>query len=89
MKKVIFKGLGPTGNIVYEGKLIEDGAIIEMKKDIADAYIKSGLAYEIMDEQEAIKIQKQVLKNKERRDKVLKESENENKKKTTKKGGSK
>lgn len=85
MKKVIFKGLGPTGNIVYEDKLIEDGAIIEMKKDIADAYIRSGVAHEIIDEQEAIKIQKQVLKNKERREEVLKAAE----KKSRKKGGSK
>lgn len=81
MKKVIFKGLGPGGNIVHEGKLIEDGAIVEMKEGIADAYIKSGLAHEIVDEDEAKKIQNQVLKNKERRAEVIKAAE--------KKGGKK
>lgn len=81
MKKIIFKGLGPGGNIVHDDKLVEDGAIVEMKENIADAYIKSGLAHEIIDEDEARKIQSQVLKNKERRAEVIKATE--------KKGGKK
>ncbi len=81
-KKVIFRGLGPTGNIVYGDTIIEDGAIVDLEEKVADAYIKSMLAYEVLDESEAISKQKQVLLNKERRDKIIKESlDKENKKK--------
>lgn len=89
MKKIIFKGLGPTGNIVHDGKLIEDGAIVEMEDVSADAYIKSRLAYEITDEAEAIKIQALIRKNIEERNKVLKAAGKKEIKETSKKGGSK
>ena len=32
-KRVIFKGLGPTGNY-YKNKRIEDGAIIDLPKNM-------------------------------------------------------
>jgi carbonic anhydrase/acetyltransferase-like protein (isoleucine patch superfamily) len=70
--KIIFKGLGPTGNVVHEENIIEDGAIVKVEDEVAKAYIKAGLAYEVIDELEAIKIQEQVRKNKERRKEVSK-----------------
>lgn len=81
-KKVIFRGLGPTGNIVYGDTLIEDGAIVDIDETIADAYIKTNLAYEVLDEEEALVKQKQIHLNKERRKNIIKESlEKEDKKK--------
>lgn len=77
-KRVIFKGLGPTGNVIYKNKRIEDGAIIDLPKNMADAYIKSQLAYEVANEADARKIQELVKKNKVRRKKI---------EKSTKKGG--
>lgn len=82
MKKIIFKGLGPTGNVVHDGKMIEDGAIIEMESHMADAYIRTELAYEVVDEAAARNVQEQAIRNKERRKEVI-EAE------TSKKGGKK
>lgn len=84
--KVIFRGLGPNDNIVFEDKdgkekLVKNGAIIDLEEDIATAYIEVGLAYEVVDENEAKKIQKGILKNNEKR-KGLEEKE-------VKKGGKK
>ncbi len=70
--KIIFKGLGPTGNIVHDGKLIEDGAIIDMEEKMAMAYVESKLAYEVTDETEAIRIQSLIRKNIKTRNEVLK-----------------
>lgn len=84
--KVIFRGLGTNDNIVFEDKdgkekLVKNGAIIDLEEDIATAYIGVGLAYEVVDENEAKKIQKGILKNNEKR-KGLEEKE-------VKKGGKK
>ena len=84
--KVIFRGLGPSDNIVFKDKdgkekLVKNGAIVDLEEDIAKAYIGVGLAYEVVDENEAKKIQKGILKNNEKR----KELE----KKEVKKGGKK
>ncbi|GMG96255.1 hypothetical protein [Tepidimicrobium xylanilyticum] len=79
-KRIIFRGLGPTGNVVYKDedgktKIIEDGAIVEMEEEKANAYINLNLAYEVLDEDEARKVQQQVLKNKTRREEVVKVAE--------------
>jgi|GEM_PF-5262484 len=84
--KVIFRGLGPNDNIVFKDKdekekLVKNGAIVDLEEDIAKAYIGVGLAYEVVDENEAKKIQKGILKNNEKR-KELEEKE-------VKKGGKK
>lgn len=89
MTKIIFKGLGPTGNIVHDGKLIEDGAIVKMEDKVANAYMKSRLAYEITDEVEVAKIQELIRKNKEERNKVLKAAGKKEAKEISKNGGSK
>ena len=85
MKKIIFRGLGPTGNVTYKDKdgkekLIKDGAIVTMEKEKADAYIKARLAYEVVDENEARKIQNLIKENQKTREKV---------EKAAKKGGKK
>ena len=84
--KVIFRGLGPNDNIVFKDKdekekLVKNGAIVDLEEDIAKVYIGVGLAYEVVDENEAKKIQKGILKNNEKR-KELEEKE-------VKKGGKK
>lgn len=89
MTKIIFKGLGPTGNIVHDGKLIEDGAIVKMEDKVANAYMKSRLAYEITDEVEVEKIQELIRKNKDERNKVLKAVGKKEAKEIGKNGGSK
>lgn len=71
MKKIIFKGIGPSGNVIHDGKMIEDGAIIDIEKDIADAYIRTGLAYEVEDENIAKRMQEQAIKNKVKREEVV------------------
>ncbi|WP_129596030.1 hypothetical protein [Anaerophilus nitritogenes] len=57
-KKIIFKGLSPRDSITYEDKIFKNGAIVEMPINIADAYIKTKLAYEISDMNEAKNFQK-------------------------------
>lgn len=84
-KRVIFRGLGPTGNVVYRDQLIEDGAIVDLDEKTADAYIKAMLAYEVEDESEALEKQKQVHLNKQRREEIIKESLGKEKKETKKK----
>lgn len=84
-KRVIFKGLGPTGNIVYGDQLIEDGAIVDLDVKTADAYIQTMLAYEVIDGDEALIKQKQVHLNKQRREKIIQESLDKEKKETKKK----
>ncbi len=71
MKRIIFKGLGPTGNVTHEGQIIKDGAIIEVEDNIAEAYIKLGIAYEVTDELDAIKLQEKIKKDEATRKKVI------------------
>lgn len=72
MKRIIFKGLGPTGNVTHDGQIIKDGAIIEVEDNIAEAYIKLGIAYEVTDELDAIKLQEKIKKDEATREKVIK-----------------
>lgn len=73
-KRVLFRGLGPTGNIVHNETIIEDGAIVELEDNIADAYITLGLAHEVVDEEEARAKQEQIIKNKARREEIISKS---------------
>lgn len=77
MKRIIFRGLGPTGNITHDGQIIKDGAIIEVEDNIAEAYIKSALAYEVTDELDAIKLQEKIKKDEETRKKVIESASKE------------
>jgi len=71
MKRIIFKGLGLTGSITHENQIIKDGAIIEVEDNIAEAYTKIGLAYEVTDELDAIKLQEKIEKDEATRKKVM------------------
>jgi len=70
MIKVIFRGLGPTGNVIYDKKRIENGAIVEMDKDTAQAYINVGLAYEVVDDKTAKEMQDHVIKTNKKRKEI-------------------
>lgn len=71
MKKIMFRGLGPLGNVIYEDKIYKDGAIVELPEDIANAYIKLSQAYEVKSEEEIEKAQELITKNQKEREKAL------------------
>lgn len=80
MKKIIFRGLGPGNTATLrlnedeKPVIVEDGAIVIVDDDIANAYIKNYLAYEVKSEAEAATLQNQVIKNKQRRETIAKKA---------------
>lgn len=41
---IMLKGLGPCGTITYNDKMYENGAVLEVNTDVAEIYVKAGLA---------------------------------------------
>ena len=75
MKKIIFKGLLPNDNIIYNRKILKNGATVEMEDSEANAYISLKLAFEVTDENDTVKFQEQQKRVNKTRNKIEKKDE--------------
>lgn len=74
MKKIIFKGLPPNDNVVYNNQILKNGAVAEMSAAEADAYIGLKWAFEVVDANETELFQEQQVRVNKTRKKIMDES---------------